>query len=139
VLSTRSDRPPRVKIKKPENRGEGEEGYVTVEAAVVFTALTAVVGMVVAGVVTVASYLGAVDLARDAARAASLDPANAEAVVADLVGKVDSQAMASVTVTDTVTVRVTRPGRLFNLTATAVTVPEPVVPAPEVPTGVTGR
>lgn len=86
-----------------------------------------------------ASYLGAVDLARDAARAASLDPANAEAVVADLVGKVDSQAMASVTVTDTVTVRVTRPGRLFNLTATAVTVPEPVVPAPEVPTGVTGR
>ncbi|WP_261796965.1 hypothetical protein [Corynebacterium provencense] len=126
-------------MKKPENRGEGEEGYVTVEAAVVFTALTAVVGMVVAGVVTVASYLGAVDLARDAARAASLDPANAEAVVADLVGKVDSQARASVTVTDTVTVRVTRPGRLFNLTATAVTVPEPVVPAPEVPTGVTGR
>ncbi|WP_237559662.1 hypothetical protein [Corynebacterium neomassiliense] len=129
-------------MKKPENRGEGEEGeegYVTVEAAVVFTALTAVVGMVVAGVVTVASYLGAVDLARDAARAASLDPANAEAVVADLVGKVDSQARASVTVTDTVTVRVTRPGRLFNLTATAVTVPEPVVPAPGVPTGVTGR
>jgi len=126
-------------MKKPENRGEGEEGYVTVEAAVVFTALTAVVGMVVAGVVTVASYLGAVDLARDAARAASLDPANAEAVVADLVGKVDSQARASVTVTDTVTVRVTRPGRLFNLTATAVTVPEPVVPAPEVPTGVTDR
>jgi hypothetical protein len=117
VPSTRSDR--------------SDAGYVTVEAAIMFTALTVVVGLVVAGIVTVASYLGAVDLARDAARAAALDPGNASGAASSVVSGVDADARVSVssggdgTGTDLITVQVTRPGRLFDLSATAVIVAEP--------------
>lgn len=108
---------------------DAEAGYVTVEAAMVFTALTAVVGLVVAGVVTVASYLGTVDLARDAARAAALDPGNAVTAATSFVAAADADARVSVTgggtTGGTLTVQVTSPGRLFDLSATAVIVAEP--------------
>ena len=95
-----------------------------------FTALTVVVGLVVAGIVTVASYLGAVDLARDAARAAALDPGNATGAASSVVSSVDADAQVSVSGgegagTDLITVQVTRPGHLFDLSATAVIVAEP--------------
>jgi len=101
-----------------------------VEAAIMFTALTVVVGLVVAGIVTVASYLGAVDLARDAARAAALDPGNATGAASSVVSSVDADARVSVSGggvagTDLITVQVTRPGHLFDLSATAVIVAEP--------------
>lgn len=106
-----------------------ESGYVTVEAAMVFTALTVVAGLVVAGTVTVASYLGTVDLARDAARAAALDPGNALTAATSVVGSADADARVSVTsggtVGGTLTVQVTAPGRLFDLSATSVIVTEP--------------
>ncbi|MEJ6550676.1 TadE family type IV pilus minor pilin [Corynebacterium sp. USCH3] len=109
-----------------------EDGYVTVEAAIVFTALTAVIGLVVAGVLTVAAYLGAVGMARDGARAAALgDVAAARAVVAER----DPQASVAVDSGPLPTgpsgdqqlfsVRVTVPGRLFDVSATAVIVGEP--------------
>jgi Flp pilus assembly protein TadG len=107
-----------------------EDGYVTVEAAIVFTALTAVIGVVVAGTVTVATYLGAVGLARDGARAAALG-----GVVAARSLVTERQPDATVTVTsgsvDSSTgqlvyrVQVSVPGTLFDLSATAVIVGEP--------------
>ncbi|MGN0097454.1 MAG: hypothetical protein ACI38U_15495 [Corynebacterium sp.] len=112
----------------------GDDGYVTVEAAIVFTALTAVIGTVIAGVLTVATYLGAVSIARDGARAAALgDAAAARSVVTE------REPEASVRVTtgspggppDSGTghlvyrVHVTVPGRLFDVSATAVIVGEP--------------
>lgn len=108
-----------------------DAGYVTVEAAIMFTALTAVVGLVVAGIVTVASYLGAVDLARDAARAAALDPGDASGAASSVVSQVDADARVSVSgdsggTGDLITVQITKPGRLFDLSATAVIVAEPV-------------
>ena len=111
-----------------------DAGYVTVEAAIMFTALTVVVGLVVAGIVTVASYLGAVDLARDAARAAALDPGNASGAAFSVVSSVDADAQVSVSGggggddgggSGLITVQVTRPGHLFDLSATAVIVAEP--------------
>lgn len=110
-----------------------DAGYVTVEAAIMFTALTVVVGLVVAGIVTVASYLGAVDLARDAARAAALDPGNASGAASSVVSSVDADAQVSVSGgggddgggSGLITVQVTRPGHLFDLSATAVIVAEP--------------
>ncbi|WP_417288373.1 TadE family type IV pilus minor pilin [Corynebacterium variabile] len=110
--------------------GRSDAGYVTVEAAIMFTALTVVVGLVVAGFVTVASYLGVVDLARDAARAAALDPGNATGAASSVVSSVDADAQVSVSGgggagTDLITVQVTRPGHLFDLSATAVIVAEP--------------
>ena len=112
----------------------GDDGYVTVEAAIVFTALTAVTGLVVAGVVTVATYLGAVGLARDGARAAALGDAPAARSV---VGA--RQPDATVEVTGSATpgtegdasglleyrVNVTVPGWLFDVSATAVIIGEP--------------
>jgi hypothetical protein len=112
-----------------------DAGYVTVEAAIVATAMTAVVGLIVAGIVTVASYLGVVDLARDAARAAALDPGAAAAAAQHVVTGADAEAAVTVTgdgepagsgPAQTVTVRVTRPGRLFDISATSVIVAEPV-------------
>lgn len=111
-----------------------DAGYVTVEAASMFTALTVVVGLVVAGIVTVASYLGAVDLARDAARAAALDPGNASGAASSVVSSVDADAQVSVSGggggddgggSGLITVQITRPGHLFDLSATAVIVAEP--------------
>lgn len=111
-----------------------DAGYVTVEAAIMFTALTVVVGLVVAGIVTVASYLGAVDLARDAARAAALDPGNASGAASSVVSSVDADAQVSVSGggggddgggSGLITVQITRPGHLFDLSATAVIVAEP--------------
>ena len=111
-----------------------DAGYVTVEAAIMFTALTVVVGLVVAGIVTVASYLGVVDLARDAARAAALDPGNATGAASSVVSSVDADAQVSVSGggggddgggSGLITVQVTRPGHLFDLSATAVIVAEP--------------
>lgn len=111
-----------------------DAGYVTVEAAIMFTALTVVVGLVVAGIVTVASYLGAVDLARDAARAAALDPGNASGAASSVVSSVDADAQVSVSGggggddgggSGLITVQVTRPGHLFDLSATAIIVAEP--------------
>ncbi|WP_417287364.1 TadE family type IV pilus minor pilin [Corynebacterium variabile] len=111
-----------------------DAGYVTVEAAIMFTALTVVVGLVVAGIVTVASYLGAVDLARDAARAAALDPGNASGAASPVVSSVDADAQVSVSGggggddgggSGLITVQITRPGHLFDLSATAVIVAEP--------------
>ena len=110
-----------------------DAGYVTVEAAIMFTALTVVVGLVVAGIVTVASYLAAVDLARDAARAAALDPGNASGAASSVVSSVDADAQVSVSGgggddgggSGLITVQVTRPGHLFDLSATAVIVAEP--------------
>lgn len=112
-----------------------DDGYVTVEAAIVFTALTAVVGLVVAGVLTLATYLGAVGMARDAARAAALgDEAAARAVVtqgepdARLVVDPGGAAGASGTSGDgarLITVTVTVPGWLFDISASAVIVGEP--------------
>lgn len=111
-----------------------DAGYVTVEAAIMFTALTVVVGLVVAGIVTVASYLGAVDLARDAARAAALDPGNASGAASAVVSSVDADAQVSVSGggggddgggSGLITVQITRPGHLFDLSATAVIVAEP--------------
>lgn len=99
-----------------------------------FTALTVVVGLVVAGIVTVASYLGAVDLARDAARAAALDPGNASGAASSVVSSVDADAQVSVSGggggddgggSGLITVQITRPGHLFDLSATAVIVAEP--------------
>lgn len=95
-----------------------------------FTALTAVVGLIVAGVVTVASYLGAVDLARDAARAAALDPGNAAGAASSVVAAADEDATVSVDAGSgasgtLITVQVTREGRLFDLSATAFIVAEP--------------
>lgn len=99
-----------------------------------FTALTAVVGLIVAGIVTVASYLGAVDLARDAARAAALDPGNASGAASSVVATADADTRVAVSggaggaggAGDLITVKVTRPGMLFDLSATAVIVAEPV-------------
>ena len=111
-----------------------DAGYVTVEAAIMFTALTVVVGLVVAGIVTVASYLGAVDLARDAARAAALDPGNASGAASSVVSSVDADAQVSVSGggggddgggSGLITVQITRPGHPFDLSATAVIVAEP--------------
>lgn len=112
----------------------GDDGYVTVEAAIVFTALTAVIGTVIAGVLTVATYLGAVSMARDGARAAALgDPATARSVVTER----EPDALVTVTAgspggaPDSATghlvyrVHVTVPGRLFDVSATAVIVGEP--------------
>ncbi|AGP31725.1 TadE family type IV pilus minor pilin [Corynebacterium terpenotabidum] len=114
----------------PSTRSDpADAGYVTVEAAIVFTALTAVVGLIVAGMVTVASYLGAVDLARDAARAAALDPQDAATTATAVVRDADPEAQVSVTgggAGELITVKVTKPGRLFDLSATAVIVAEPV-------------
>lgn len=102
---------------------EDDDGYVTVEAAVVFSALTAVIGLVVAGVLTLASYLGAVGMARDAARAAALgDDAAARAVVA----AADPEALVEVSTSGTTfTVTVLVPGRLFDVEASAVIIGEP--------------
>lgn len=116
----------------------GDDGYVTVEAAIVFTALTAVTGLVVAGVVTVATYLGAVGLARDGARAAARAAALGDAPAArSVVGA--RQPDATVEVTGSATpgtegdasglleyrVNVTVPGWLFDVSATAVIIGEP--------------
>jgi Flp pilus assembly protein TadG len=113
-----------------EGRGAGEDGYVTVEAAIVFTALTAVIGMVVAGVVTVTTYLGAVGLARDGARAAALgDAVAARSLVAerqpDATVTVTSSAVDSSTGQLAYRVQVSVPGTLFDLSATAVIIGEP--------------
>ncbi|MDN6438614.1 MAG: hypothetical protein L0K27_04015 [Corynebacterium nuruki] len=116
--------------------GAGDAGYVTVEAAIVATALTVVVGVIVAGIVTVVGYLGTVDLARDAARAAALDPGAAEAAARQVVAAADADAGVTVTgggavapgsagTVQTLTVDVTRPGRLFDISAGAVIVVEP--------------
>lgn len=110
-----------------------DDGYVTVEAAVVFTALTAVIGLVVAGVVTLATYLGAVGSARDGARAAALGgEAAARTVVTraapDAVVEVAAGVDVDGTETRLVRVTVTVPGRLFDVSASAVTVSEPGEP-----------
>ncbi|HIW92070.1 MAG TPA: hypothetical protein H9870_10465 [Candidatus Corynebacterium avicola] len=113
-----------------------DRGFVTVEAALVFTAITAVVGVVITGVMTLATYLSAVGMARDAARAAALgDGASAQTVVA----AADPEAQVTVSgagsrqgtsgqdndATDLLTVTVVVPGRLFDISATAVIVNEP--------------
>jgi hypothetical protein len=113
-----------------------------VEAAIVFTAITAVIGLVVAGVMALATYLGAVSLARDAARAVALgNGADAQKVVA----KSNPDAEATVSAVSAVSavsgpgvddgdsngdmnlVRVTVvvPGALFDISASAVIVHEP--------------
>lgn len=118
-----------------------DRGYVTVEAAVVFTAITAVIGVVITGVMTLATYLSAVGMARDAARAAALgDGASARTIVAAadpdaqvmVSGAVSQTAAAQPAVTaqdgdslDLLTVTVVVPGRLFDISATAVIVNEP--------------
>lgn len=118
-----------------------DRGYVTVEAAVVFTAITAVIGVVITGVMTLATYLSAVGMARDAARAAALgDGASARTIVAaadpdaqvKVSGAVSQTAAAQPAVTaqdgdslDLLTVTVMVPGRLFDISATAVIVNEP--------------
>ncbi|MGO1436856.1 MAG: hypothetical protein ACTH0P_00375 [Candidatus Corynebacterium faecigallinarum] len=118
-----------------------DRGYVTVEAAVVFTAITAVIGVVITGVMTLATYLSAVGMARDAARAAALgDGASARTIVAaadpdaqvTVSGAVPQTATAQPAVTaqdgdslDLLTVTVVVPGRLFDISATAVIVNEP--------------
>lgn len=95
----------------------------------VFAALTAVVGVIVTGIVAAAAYLGVVDLARDAARAAALDPANAtsaaEAVVAAAVSN-SSKTSVSVDIGEVITVTVAQGKWLFDLAATAVIVAEPL-------------
>ncbi|MGP9722659.1 hypothetical protein ACT3SZ_01410 [Corynebacterium sp. AOP40-9SA-29] len=113
----------------------GDAGYVTVEAAIVFTALTAVIGLVIAGVLTLATYLGAVGMARDAARAAALgDEAAAQAVVTQgepdalLIiepGGVPSAPGASGDGARLITVTVMVPGWLFDISASAVIIGEP--------------
>ena len=118
-----------------------DRGYVTVEAAVVFTAITAVIGVVITGVMTLATYLSAVGMARDAARAAALgDGESARTIVAaadpdaqvTVSGAVSQTATAQPAVTaqdgdslDLLTVTVVVPGRLFDISATAVIVNEP--------------
>lgn len=95
----------------------------------VFAALTAVVGIVIAGIVAAAAYVGVVDLARDAARAAALDPVNAtsaaEAVVA-AASSASSKTSVSVDTGEVITVTVTQGKWLFDLAATAVIVAEPL-------------
>lgn len=49
-----------------------EDGYVTIEAALGLSAVVIVVTLVIAGIVTVATYIAAIDTAAAAARAASL-------------------------------------------------------------------
>lgn len=123
------------KLNSPATVGD-DRGFVTVEAALVFTAITAVIGAVITGVMTLAAYLSAVGMARDAARAAALgDGASAHTVVAA------AHPEAQVTVSgstprrgssghdgddlDLLTVTVVVPGRLFDISATAVIVNEP--------------
>lgn len=111
----------------------GDDGYVTVEAAIVFTALTAVLGLLVAGVMTLATYLGAVGMARDAARAAALgDGTAARAVVSQrepdasvTVSAADGPAGAAGVGPRLIEVTVSVPGRLFDVSASAVIVGEP--------------
>lgn len=104
----------------------------------VFCALTVVAGAIVAGVISVVAYVGTVDLARDAARAAALNPADTLAAVdavvkargddaEDVTVAVDAGTTATAAETvGTVTVRVTRNLRFIDVTATAVIVAEPV-------------
>lgn len=109
------------------------------EAAIVFTAITAVIGLVVAGVMALATYLGAVSLARDAARAVALgNGADAQKVVAKSSPDAEATVSAVSAVSgpgvddgdsngdmDLVRVTVVVPGALFDISASAVIVHEP--------------
>lgn len=106
------------------------------EAAMVFTALTAVIGLVVAGVIALATYLGAVGMARDAARAAALDNGAAARAAAGVIAESDPDARVTVQgagPTDPtenggqtlLRVTVTVPGTLLDISASAVIVSEP--------------
>jgi Flp pilus assembly protein TadG len=120
-------------------RALGDDGFVTVEAAIVFTAITAVIGLVVAGVMALATYLGAVSLARDAARAVALgNGADAQKVVAKSNPDAEATVSAVSAVSgpgvddgdsngdmDLVRVTVVVPGALFDISASAVIVHEP--------------
>lgn len=54
---------------KPRRRGLGEEGSVTVEAALSLSSLVVVAALIIAALATVAAHVAAVDMAGAAARA----------------------------------------------------------------------
>lgn len=97
----------------------------TVEGAMVFTALAATVGLLLAGFSTVASRSAAESLARDVARVEALG-GDGRAVA----GQREPEAQVSIaplTVAgqDAVSVEVRRPAALFDVTASATIIVEP--------------
>ncbi|MFE1537853.1 hypothetical protein [Corynebacterium bovis] len=80
-------------------RGRSDAGYVTVEAALVLSAVTGVAALLIAGIVTGVAWIGAAGTARDAARAAALagDPGGAERAATAIAGQRSPGATVTVT------------------------------------------